>query len=262
MRPVWLGDIGLFVSRQLQAAIFGIYLLSLMLITAAWYPLDFMHRYDFIFLAAIVFQVILLVFRLESLREAAVILVFHVLATVMEIFKTSHAIGSWQYPEPFVFGLYNVPLFAGFMYSAIGSYIARIWRLLDFQFSAYPPLWATVVLVLLIYLNFFTHHYIYDIRWLLAAASLLLFGRTFVHFTLGHNRRAMPLLPGWIAVALMVWVAENISTYANIWIYPSQRDVWQMVSISKIFAWYLLMMLSFVMVSFLNRPHDMSCTKT
>jgi uncharacterized membrane protein YoaT (DUF817 family) len=33
-----------------------------------------------------------------------------------------------------------VPLFTGFMYAAIGSYIARCWRLFDFRFTRHPPL--------------------------------------------------------------------------------------------------------------------------
>lgn len=130
---------------------FGGFLLAVMLITRYWYPIEGLHRYDFIFLAAIAFQVMLLLFKLETLREALVIVVFHLVATVMELFKTSDAIGAWVYPEAYVFGIGNVPLFTGFMYSAVGSYLARVWRLFDFQYSYYPPKWATVVLVTLVY---------------------------------------------------------------------------------------------------------------
>src|SRR3546814_3089959 len=38
-----------------------------------------------------------LAFRLETPKEALVILIFHFVGTVMELFKT--AAGSWQYPE-------------------------------------------------------------------------------------------------------------------------------------------------------------------
>ena len=89
----------------------------------------------------------------------------------MELFKTSDAIGSWQYPEEYLFGIGNVPLFTGFMYSAVGSYIARVWRLFDFQYTHYPARWQTVVLVSLIYLNFFTHHFIWDLRWSRSSCS-------------------------------------------------------------------------------------------
>ena len=42
--------------------------------------------------------------------------------------------------------LYTVPLFAGFMYSAVGSYIARCWRIFKFYFTDYPPFIYTALL--------------------------------------------------------------------------------------------------------------------
>ncbi len=70
--------------------------------------------------------------------------IFHVVGTAMEIFKTS--VGSWIYPEASILRIGGVPLFTGFMYAAIGSYIARCWRLFDFRFTHHPPLWALVLL--------------------------------------------------------------------------------------------------------------------
>jgi len=229
-----------------------------MIITRFWYPIDFLYRYDFLFLAAVAFQIVLLSFRLESPREAVVIIIFHIVATVMELFKTSDGIRSWQYPEPFLIGIGNVPLFAGFMYSAVGSYIARVWRIFDFRYSHYPPLWSTVVLVALIYANFFTHHYVFDIRWLLIGVSVLMFGRVRIYFKMDAVHRHMPLIVGWLLVALFIWFAENLATYSHIWIYPTQEQQWQMVPLSKLTAWYLLMMLSFVLVSLVNRPTIMT----
>ena len=46
------------------------------------------------------------------------------------------------------------------MYAAIGSYMVRVYRLFDLRFVKYPPRWLTAVLALLIYVNFFSHHYI------------------------------------------------------------------------------------------------------
>lgn len=231
---------------------FGGFLLAVMLITRYWYPIEGLHRYDFIFLAAIAFQVFLLLFKLETLREALVIIIFHVVATVMELFKTSDAIGAWVYPEAYVFGIGNVPLFTGFMYSAVGSYLARVWRLFDFQYSYYPPKWATVVLVNLVYINFFSHHFIWDIRWLLLAATLLMFYRTTIYFKIIKTHRSMPLLVGWFLVAMFIWFAENIATFANIWIYPNQSNGWQMVPLAKLSSWFLLMLLSFVLVTLIK----------
>lgn len=243
-----------FGLKQAYACLFGGYLLGLMIITSYWYPWEALHRYDFLFLAAVAFQILLLVTRLESLREAAIIVLFHAIATVMELFKTSDAIGSWSYPESFYFGIGNVPLFAGFMYSAVGSYIARVWRIFDFEYRNYPPRWTTVLLVSLIYINFFSHHYTVDIRWLLLASTMLLFLRTRIYFRIIKTHRHMPLLIGWFLVALFIWIAENVATYTNIWIYPNQSEGWQPVGVSKLLAWYLLMQLSFVMVSLINPP--------
>ncbi len=247
-----LYEFWLFGIKQAYACLFGGFLLAVMIITRYWYPIDSLHRYDFIFLAAIAFQVLLLLTRLETLRESLVIVVFHVVATIMELFKTSDSIASWTYPEAYVFGIGNVPLFTGFMYSAVGSYIARVWRIFEFEYSQYPDKWATLVLVSLIYLNFFTHHFIFDLRWILLAFTVFLFYNTTIYFKVSHTHRKMPLLLGWFLVALFIWLAENIATFTNIWIYPNQTEQWNMVSLSKLSSWYLLMLLSFVLVSLIN----------
>lgn len=234
---------------------FGGYLLGLILITKLYYPIDnILYRNDFLFLAAVAFQFALLAFRLETPKEAVVILVFHVVATGMEVFKTSDAIKSWQYPGDFRIGIGNVPLFAGFMYSAVGSYIARVWRIFDFKFSNYPPVWSSWVLVTLVYANFFTHHYTVDIRWPLLIGSAILFGRCNVYFKIRKTHRFMPLIIGWFLVATFIWIAENIATYSRIWIYPTQGDQWHLVPVEKLVAWYLLMLLSFVLVSLVSQP--------
>jgi uncharacterized membrane protein YoaT (DUF817 family) len=252
-----------FGLKQASACMFGGFLLSIMLITKLWYPLESIHRYDFIFIAAVAFQIFLLIFKLEKPREALVILVFHGVATAMELFKTSDEIGSWNYPEDYFFGIGNVPLFTGFMYSAVGSYIARIWRIFDFRFTGYPNQKYAVVLVACIYLNFFTHHFIWDFRWLLLGATFWLFMKTRVHFKVLERYRTMHLQLGWFLVASFIWFAENVATYSNIWLYPNQVNGWQMVSVSKLTSWYMLMLLSFVLVSLVNtasgiRPAEMA----
>ncbi len=61
------------------------------------------------------------------------------MAMVMEIFLTHPQIASWQYPHPAVFKILTVPLFAGFMYSAVGSFFARSLRLYHVSFAALAP---------------------------------------------------------------------------------------------------------------------------
>jgi uncharacterized membrane protein YoaT (DUF817 family) len=143
----------------------------------------------------------------------------------------------------------GVPLFSGFMYASIGSYLARVWRLFDFRFTRHPPFRATVVLAGAIYLNFFTHHYLPDIRALLFVALAWLSGPCWVHFRVRRAHRRMPLLLGFALVALFIWFAENVGTLSKAWLYPAQRHGWHMVPLGKLGAWLLLMVISYVMVS-------------
>ena len=63
----------------------------------------------------------------------------------------------------------------------------------------------------------------------------------------------MPLIVGWLLVALFIWFAENIGTFTKVWLYPLQKDVWHLVSPHKIIAWYLVIIISFVVVSLVEK---------
>ena len=91
-----------------------------------------------------------------------------------------------------------------------------------------------------------------DFRWILLAVTVVLFGRTTIYYRNLKVHRRMPLLLGWFLVATFIWIAENIATYTRIWIYPNQTNQWEMVSLSKLNSWFLLMLLSFVLVSLIN----------
>src|SRR5262249_52520640 len=195
-------------------------------------------------LAAVAIQGVMLAFRLETRAEAQVIFVFHAVGTAMEIFKTS--VGSWLYPEASVLRIGGVPLFSGFMYAAIGSYIARCWRLFDF--TGHPPLWTLSALAVGSYVNFFTHHYLPDARMALFALTAALFGRCRVHFKVWRVHRRMPMLLGLALVALFIWLAENIGTFTAAWRYPSQRLGWALGSVGERRAWVLLMGVSYALV--------------
>lgn len=252
---VWavaLHELVCFGVKQARACLFGGCMLALLLATWAWYPADaWLARYDFLVLAALAMQVVLIALGLETRDEAKVILCFHLVGTAMEVFKT--AMGSWVYPEASVLRIGGVPLFTGFMYGAVGSYIARAWRLFEFRFIRHPPFAATAWLALAIYVNFFTHHFLPDIRWLLFAALAALFSRTWVLFRVRHAYRRMPLLLGFVLVALFIWFAENLGTFASAWRYPAQRHGWEMVPLDKLGAWLLLMVISYVLVSAVAR---------
>ena len=222
-------------------------MLALLLATHFFYPEDApVHRYDFLTIAAVAIQGGMLAFRLETWAEAKVILIFHVVGTVMELFKT--AAGSWVYPEASILHIGSVPLFSGFMYAAVGSYIARVWRIFDFRYTGYPKRGLTWLLAAAVYVNFFAHHWLPDIRLALFAATILLFARTRVYFRNWREHRWMPLLLGFLLVALFIWGAENIGTFARAWTYPGQENGWQMVGLAKLGSWFLLMLISFVLV--------------
>ena len=56
--------------------------------------------------------------------------------------------------------------------------------------------------------------------------------------------------------AFFLWVAENIGTLSHTWLYPHQRDGtgWHIVPLTKLGAWLLLQIISFVCVSLVIRP--------
>ena len=248
-----LVEFTVFGLKQGWACLFGGAMLFLIIVTK-YAPPDGLGiaRYDFLFLAALAIQLAMLVLKLEKPSEATVILIFHVVGTAMEIFKTSA--GSWIYPEESFFRIGGVPLFSGFMYASVGSYLARISRIFDMRYTRYPPLPATVLLAAAIYVNFFAHHFVLDMRYVLFAATALLFLRTTVHYRVFRFRHSMPLLLGFLLVALFIWFAENIGTWSRAWLYPGQSEAWTPVSIQKIGAWYLLMIISFVLVTLVHRP--------
>src|SRR5690606_30166563 len=143
-----------FGLKQGWACLFGGAMLALIVGTFLWWPEgDMLSRYDFLVVGAVAIQAVMLALRLETLEEARVIFLFHVAGTVMELFKTAH--GSWIYPEDSLLRIGAVPLFSGFMYAAVGSYIARVQRIFHIRVRGYPPLWTTWLLAAAIYVNFF-----------------------------------------------------------------------------------------------------------
>jgi uncharacterized membrane protein YoaT (DUF817 family) len=248
-----------FGIKQAWACLFGGAMLGLLLLTFLFYPEGAaLSRYDVLVLAALAIQAAMLRSGLETWEEARIILVFHVVGTIMELFKTQA--GSWIYPEDSFLRIGAVPLFSGFMYAAVGSYLARVWRIFAFRFTHFPPFWLQGLLAGVIYVNFFAHHWLPDIRLALFAATLLIYGRCWVGFRPDVSYRRMPLVVGFGLVALFIWFAENLGTFARAWAYPGQEDGWEMVSFAKLGSWYLLMIISFVLVATVHRvrPADLT----
>lgn len=182
----------------------------------------------------------------ETGREVGVIVAFHLVGLVLELFKVSE--GSWFYPDTGVATVGGVPLYSGFMYAAVGSYICQAWRRLDLRITGYRP-WATAAVASLIYLNFFTSHVIADLRLPLAAALLAVTWRTQVRFTVGRRRYAMPLALSFVLIGFFLWLAENLATLLRAWQYPAQESVWTLVHAAKLGSWSLLVVVSIVLVA-------------
>lgn len=103
--------------------------------------IPFVSRYDFILFICIFVQWLMLHFELESIDELKVIFVFHILGLILEIFKVY--MGSWMYPEESLFKVCGVPLYSGFMYASVASYICQAWKRLDLRFIDWPSNFVT-----------------------------------------------------------------------------------------------------------------------
>lgn len=209
-------------------------------------------RYDVLLVVALAIQAGMVWSRLESWDELKAVSLFHLIGFALEVFKVSGSIASWSYPDFAYTKLWGVPLFAGFMYASIGSYIIQAWRLLDLRVRHHPPYWMATSIAILIYLNFFTHHYIGDYRWYLAACALGLYARTEVVFRPLDRDRRMPLLLGFVLTGFFIWLAENIGTFWGVWRYPNQLGAWSTVHLSKWSSWSLLVIMTFTIVASLK----------
>jgi uncharacterized membrane protein YoaT (DUF817 family) len=182
----------------------------------------------------------------ETGREVAVILGFHLVGLALELFKVRQ--GSWSYPDTGFASIGGVPLYSGFMYAAVGSYVCQAWRRFDLRITGYRTR-ATACVAALIYLNFFTSHLIWDVRLPLALGLLVATWRTSVHFSVGGRRYAMPLALSFVLIGFFLWAAENVATLGRAWQYPSQESVWTLVHPAKVGSWSLLVVVSIVLVA-------------
>ena len=206
-------------------------------------------RYDLLLVIALAIQGWMLWAGLESRDEVKAITLFHVIGFCLEVFKTSPAIGSWSYPDFAYTKVFGVPLFSGFMYAAVGSYIIQAWRLFDLRIRHHPPYWMAALIAMAIYANFYTHHFIGDYRWYLAACALGLYARTRVIYRPYDRDRTMPLLLSFVLIGFFIWLAENVSTFFAIWRYPDQLGAWTTVHWSKWSSWSLLVVMTFTIVA-------------
>ena len=240
-----------FGAKEARACLFaGLFFLSVFLVPrgGVWG----LPKYDVLLALALAIQAWMVTTGLESWDELKAISLFHVVGFALEVFKTSAAVGSWSYPDFAYTKLFGVPLFSGFMYASVGSYIIQAWRLFDIRVRHHPPYWMATLVAVLIYANFFTHHFIPDLRWYIAALALGLYARAVVVFRPLDRDRRMPLLAAFLLIGFFLWVAENISTFFGVWRYPNQVGAWAAVHIGKWSSWSLLVIMTFTIVASLK----------
>jgi uncharacterized membrane protein YoaT (DUF817 family) len=232
-----------FFVKQVQASIFALFIFA-MLVVSHWQ--HFLPRYDFMLVTCLAMQAFMWFRGLETKRELIAICVFHLVGLILELYKVRH--GSWAYPEPAYAKFSGVPLYSGFMYAGVASYIFQAYRVFDLEFTRMPKKWIALLGVSLIYLNFFTASWLGDNRIWLSVALVALFSPGKSNFTCDSKRLKMPLPVSFVLIGFFVWVGENISTYLGAWVYPHQVNGWQLVDSSKILSWSIMVMVAFVII--------------
>ena len=245
--PRFVSEFLYFGIKQVRACLFvGLFFAAVFSVPRT--GLYGVPRYDVLLLIAFGIQTWMVWAKLETVDELKAICLFHVIGFVLESFKTSSGIGSWSYPDFAYSKVFGVPLFSGFMYAAVGSYIIQAWRLFDIRIRHHPPYWMAVTIAVAIYANFFTHHYIGDYRWYIAACALGLYARSTVIFQPLDRERTMPLLLSFVLIGFFIWLAENVSTFFGVWRYPNQIGAWSTVHVGKWSSWSLLVIMTFTIV--------------
>lgn len=235
-----------FAYQQALSCVFPV-IIFLTLAVSKSIEIPLLHRYDFILLVCLIAQIVLIATNFETIDELKVICVFHVIGLVLELYKVH--MGSWTYPEDAWSKIGGVPLYSGFMYASVASYMCQAWRRMDLQLGSWPIQWIVIGLGAAIYLNFFTHHFIIDLRWIIKGLIVLVFLKTTIYFSLQKKRYRMPLVLSFLLIGFFIWVAENIATFFGAWQYPNQQQQWELVHVSKISSWLLLVIVSFMIVA-------------
>jgi uncharacterized membrane protein YoaT (DUF817 family) len=247
-----LRDFILFARKMLLALLFPIAIFAVLAFTHYLrFPILGLGRYDCVLILCIAIQVALVRLKIESIDEAIAITWFHLLGLGLELFKVH--VGSWSYPEPAWTKFFGVPLYSGFMYASVASFLMHVWRKLDMTLEDWPQPWAVALLGGAIYLNFFTHHFIADLRWLLIFGICFIFFRIKVTLINTDKRRVFPLVGLFFGLGLFIWIGENVATFLGAWAYPDQMHGWSMVHLAKIQSWFLLGIISFMLVAQLKR---------
>ncbi len=245
-----------FIVKQLKSVTFGFTILSLIIITNYFNPTSF-YRFDLLLFVVIAIQTLMIFFKLETKKELLAITMFHILGVLMEIVKVNFH-HMWSYNEPAIFMIMGVPIFSGFMYASVGSYIVQSIKNLKLNLLNYPSKYWVITLAFLIYLNFLINKLFFDFRILILVFLLVLFYKTYFIFELRKKLFKMHFLLSFFLISIFIWFAENIATYFKIWHYASQKTAWHVVDPLIISSWFMLAILSFIIANEINSDNPKS----
>ncbi len=254
----FLRELFAFGYKEAISCIFPVFVFGMLALTRL-IEVPGISRYDFLLIACLAMQVFMYFVGLESKRELVVICFFHAMGICMEIFKVAH--GSWSYPDHGWSKLAGVPLYSGFMYASVASYICQAWRNMDLYLEKWPTLPSNVCFAVAIYGNFFSNAYIRDIRPILLVLLFWVFRNTYVYFNTNDRWRRMPMMLSFLLIAFFIWLAENIGTFLGAWRYPHQHAGWSAVKIQILSSWFLLVIVSVIIVALLKLVFEPQQTK-
>lgn len=240
----------LFGFKQVIGITFGLSLVLGFLLT-----MNSNYRYDILFIYALCIQVLLYKINFERKRDILVVTIFHLIGLSMELIEVSlnH---SWSYNSTGFFYIASVPIFTGFMYASVGSFMAKEFKLLRLRLVNMPSNKVLIILSIMIYINFILNNHIYDFRYILLIATVIIYRKSSLYFTPSLKEYKFNIPLAFLLIGFFIWIAENISTYLGIWTYPNQVPVWHFVHLSKITSWMLLSIVSFNLVYILIYKHN------
>ncbi len=245
-----LRELFAFAYKNAISCIFPVFIFGMLALSRV-FDQSVLPRYDFLLIACVLAQLALFLSGIESKREVAVIFIFHGLGVLLEWHKVN--VGSWSYPEEAYTKFMGVPLYSGFMYSSVASYICRAWDNFELNIVRWPHPLLVITVGAMIYINFFTNAYVTDIRWYIVPILLLVFWRTNVEFNTNGQIRRMPMLLAFVLIGFFIWLAENIATFLGAWKYAHQHEGWKLVEASKLTSWSLLVIVSVIIVAQLKQ---------
>jgi uncharacterized membrane protein YoaT (DUF817 family) len=235
-----------FGYKNALSCLFPVFIFGMLGLTK-YVQVPFIARYDLLLFACLAMQAFMYFSKMETKDELKVICLFHLLGLGMELFKVN--MGSWSYNEPAIFKIFGVPLYSGFMYASVASFMTQAWRRLDLKLIRWPNKWLVATFGAAIYLNFFVNILFFDFRWILIVLVFVLFFKTWIQFNNTGPVRQIPLTLAFLLIALFVWFAENIATFLGAWTYRFQQLGWTLVDPRIFTSWFLLVIVSFILVA-------------